>query len=124
MNDVKTIRLTKKLERALRRYSVSMREENTIVEHATYGRETDCDPITFAVFEGAIKSIYLANAPQRSEASERYHHWLAHRNGFRLPDPSSIPVGKRGAGRLRATEDYYFFASVLRKAGLYYALLD
>lgn len=125
MNQVKSIRLTKKLERALRRYFVSMRDENTIVEHATYGRETDCDPITFAVFEGAIKSVYLANALHcRSKASERYYHWLAHRNGFELPNPSSLPIKKRDAGRLRATEDYYFFVSVLRKAGLYYALLD
>lgn len=125
MNEVKTIRLTKKLERALRRYCVSMRDENTIVEHAAYGRETECDPITFAVFEGSIKAIYLANALHcRDEECERYYHWLAHRNGFELPNPSSFSIKKRDAGRLRATEDYYFFASLLRKAGLYYALLD
>lgn len=125
MNEVKSIRLTKKLERALRRYSVSMRDENTIVEHAAYGRKTECDPITFAVFEGAIKAIYLVNALHcRDEEAERYYHWLAHRNGFELPDPWSISIKKPDAGRLRATEDYYFFVSVLRNAGLYYALLD
>ena len=119
------IRKTKKLETLFRRYEVDLRETDSTVVHAVTGSKTELDPMAFAVFETAIKAIYLADAlHQRSESSDRWYGRIAYYNDFLLPDPDSVPWTKSALRCKQATKDYYYCVSVLSKAGLYYALLD
>lgn len=125
MLKTKPIRKTKKLESLFRRYEVDLRESNSTVVHEVYGTKTGLDPIGFAVYETAIKAVYLANVlHQRNASSERWYGRIADNSGFLLPDPESVPLNKATLRCKQATEDYYYCVSILSKAGLYYALLD
>lgn len=127
---MRPIRHTKRLDALLRRYCVHLREGCSTVSHATTGQVTLCDPLTFAVFEAAITSVYLSNAlgPMWAMACEsghdRFYQMLAHRNGFELPDPTEVPESGRERRQQQATEDYHYCMSLIAKAGLYHALLD
>lgn len=130
MFDTQQIRHTKKLNKLLERYDVCLRRHNTPVVHVVTGRTTDCDPLTFAVFEAAIKSVYLSNAlhPDWAKCCKAGHHRhylaLARRNQFQLPDPTNVRLQDRDDTMRQAAVDYHYCVSLISKAGLYFALLD
>jgi len=130
MTKAKPIRQTKKLDALLRRYDVQLRTGTTTVVHPVTGETAHCDPLTFAVYESAIKSVFLSNAlhPMWEELCEAGHdrHYLsiANTDGFDLPDPSQVPEKYREKRGKRAAMDYRYCVSLIAKAGLYFALLD
>lgn len=124
------IRKTKKLETIFRRYNVGLRKRNSTVVHVTTGETTDCDPLVFAVYEAAIKSVYLSNALHPLWATccaaghDRHYRRIARQDGFDLPDPSEVQEKNREKRGKQGAADYGYCVSLISKAGLYYALLD
>ena len=91
------MKLTKRLTNSLDCYSVKQRKSNSPAKHVMTGKVTDCDPLTFAVYEAAIKSIYLS--------------WALH-------DSKREKIGRRAAA------DHLYFVSLISKAGLFHSLID
>ena len=124
------IRPTKKLDALFRRYEVQLRTDTTTVVHAVTRETADCDPLTFAVYEVAIKSVYLSNAlhpmwPEMCEAGhDRHYRSIAETDGFELPDPAQVPEKHREERGKQAATDYHYCVSLIAEAGLYFALLD
>lgn len=120
------IRPTKQLEALLCRYDVSLRNTHSTVEHVTYRTKVNCSPITFAVFEAAVKSAYLSSVLTEywDKSYEYYYQALAHKNSFVLPKPLFLPKAVREQRSKQAASDYYYFANLIARAGLYRCLLE
>lgn len=124
------MKITKRLQTVLDRYNVKLRVGHSQVRHMTTGKVTDCEPLAFAVFDAAIKAVYLSNAlhpdwPKMCEAGHgRHYQAIAVSNGFPLPDPSGVSDNNRETIGRRAARDYQYCASLNADAGLYFDLLD
>ncbi|MBT4725697.1 MAG: hypothetical protein HOB29_12065 [Planctomycetaceae bacterium] len=124
------MKLTKRLTNSLDCYSVKQRKSNSPAKHVMTGKVTDCDPLTFAVYEAAIKSIYLSWAlhpiwPEMCELGhDRHYQAIAAVNGFKLPDADVVDDSKREKIGRRAAADHLYFVSLISKAGLFHSLID
>lgn len=124
------IRKTKQLDKMLRRYDVTLRPQESVVRHVLTGKTTICDPLTFAVFEAAIKAIYLSNSlhpmwPELCEAGHnRHYQTIARLHGFDLPNAARVPKQHWQREGEQAAKDYHYCVSLIGRAGLYHRLLD
>lgn len=132
--------LSKRIERIFDLYGVVWRAAPQAVRHQTYGFTTVVDPDGFAVFEAALKSVYISNVVwfkvqglrREFMNSHAYYGHLFRKNGIDIP---GIAEDWGAEETRRAAEDYHYCAAELgRRTGqdqssgeardLYYALLD
>lgn len=117
---------TKKLQKIFDRYNVGLRDENTIVTHQTYGRKTELNPLQFAVYETAIKSVYIANQTVHFDVKRLF--WfqrICDDSDINLPYIEEVTdLDKAKAEAQQAASDYHYCVHLLSRAGLYYQLLD
>jgi hypothetical protein len=118
---MKPIKRTKRLEALLKKYRVTLRTSNSVVEHQTYRTKTTVPPLEFAVFEAAVKAVDASwVAAQFGGHDRQWNQHLAAINGFDLLD--EITPGFEATRDY--AKDYHYFCKLLKEAGLYYDLLD
>ena len=121
-------------------YGVKVRKENQTVQHNAYGFNTVLNPEQFAVYEVALKAMYIhlqynyssQKMFQRFFETQLYYQHLCDRNEIELP---WIPEKPKMDKAEKGIKDYYDACEWLRKQNgtdsethetrnLYYALLD
>jgi hypothetical protein len=124
------MKLTKRLEAVLKRWNTGIRQTPSVVVHATCGRRTTVDPLTFAVYETAIKAIYALNQSMPSQefsnmtweehllVERRWYGMIAVKDGFDVPEVTSATDPET------CYSDWIFCRQLILREGLYYELLD
>ena len=121
-------------------YKVKLRKENQTVRHQAYGFETVITPEQFAIYEIALKAMYIHlqyNHSQRKMyqqffGTQIYYQSLCDPHDIELP---YIPEKLKMEKAERGIQDYYKAVAYLKKENgtdakthetrnLYYALLD
>jgi hypothetical protein len=128
------------MQQILQRYKVKVRKNPETVEHQTYGFRTVVDPESFAIYEAALKAVYISNMVflkvqgqwREFMACQAYHGELFGKNDIPLP---WIAEGWGEAKGKEAADDYRYCAAELSERtgkdaetgqarNLYYSLLD
>lgn len=121
------MKLTKRLQKILTDYHVSLRDTNTIVEHPYHKDKTELDPLTFGVFEAAVKAQDVANSTFPRDPEDE-HRWRTRQWNLRLAETNKFHL----LGMITPNEDicraarndYRYCVRLIADAGLYYQLLD
>lgn len=126
--EVRSVKDTKVLRNLLDRYGIKLRKGDTVVTHATYRRETQCDPLAFAVFELAMQALVnhysacLAGDidPRLIDHTRKAIYWTLH-----ICEQNDIEFNERPDLSAKQTyADYGWACRTLIKASLYHDLLD
>lgn len=78
------MKLTQKMQDIFKRRKVTLRPDNQVVEHATYGCKTVLTPEQFAVYEAAMKSHFVGTATNfaKQEQWSEFMGCIAHYNSM------------------------------------------
>jgi hypothetical protein len=125
----RTIKLTKKLQKAMDRYGVTLRDEPTDVTNRMTGETFTLPPTAMAAFETAINANFLAWVLQAEslvegiEITNRFSD-IADASNMELMDFGPFLHRDKGKVVAQAHEDYRAAAKAMHSIGLYRGLLD
>jgi len=132
--------MTERMQQILKRYKVKVRANPETVQHQTYRFNTVVDAESFAIYEAALKAVYISNMVflkvqgqwREFMACQAYHGEIFGRNDIRVP---WIAEGWGEEKGKEAADDYRHCSAELsertgkdaetgKERNLYYALLD
>ena len=112
------IKLTKRLQKLMKRYDVELREEPTPVTHQTYQTTEDIPPVVFAAYEIHLKANLLTCAVYDDVGGIMWHSKLMAESGM------PIVEDKPQLSADTLLEDYRYTYKLIADAGFYGDLLD
>lgn len=112
------------------RYKVTLRTKNQTVRHQAYGTETEVSPEQFAVYEAALKAMYIHQFVtycvlqewRRGAGTVAYFGRMMGENDIVQPWIKDDEITEATARQ--ASKDYIACQRWIEEAGLYYELLD
>lgn len=116
--EVKPIRLTKRLDELLMRYSVKQRNRPWAAMNIRTQRRFQLPPLHFAVWEAHLNAAFHI----WKESGPEYFEYMVHISS--IANGSNIGLKDANCSLQQATDDYRHTVKVLTDAGLYFELLD